>query len=301
MKELSIKEKAQAYDKAIKEAYTAYKDEDRHLKATLERIFPELKNNRPLEKEHTAWLETQAKQEQLYIRFGEIPTDEKSRIYRGEIEVGIENGVSVYPAFKTNEGDIVLGLNLPITKTTLHTQQHLIEYDNRPCYLVKGDYIGKDTDGQLIVSDDNVNEMNEAIISSWNKVVPPNALVWHLGDFALGDRSKIPEIVARLNGRINLVLGNHDHKDVKRFLNAGFNRVYDHPVLINKFVILTHEPLEFLNVNCPFFQIFGHVHDSEHYQTWSKTGACVCVERHDYAPVPWTKIYDKYNEFNVKD
>ena len=181
------------------------------------------------------------------------------------------------------------------TSDTHFNHKNIIRYCNRPW---NG---GKDTDGQLIVSDDNVKEMNEAIISAWNKVVPPNALVWHLGDFALGDRSKIPEIVARLNGRINLVLGNHDHKDVKRFFDAGFNRVYDHPVLINKFVVLTHEPLEFLNANCLFFQIFGHVHDSEHYQTWSKTGACVCVERHDYAPVPWTKIYDKYNEFNVKD
>ena len=181
------------------------------------------------------------------------------------------------------------------TSDTHFNHKRIIRYCNRPW---NG---GKDTDGQLIVSDDNVKEMNEAMIASWNKVVPPNALVWHLGDFALGDRSKIPEIVARLNGRINLVLGNHDHKDVKRFLDAGFNRVYDHPVLINKFVVLTHEPLEFLNANCPFFQIFGHVHDSEHYQTWSKTGACVCVERHDYMPVSWIKIQDKYNELNGKD
>lgn len=99
-----------------------------------------------------AWLEKQGKQKQLYIRFGEIPTDEKSKIYRGEIEVGTENGVSVYPAFETDEGDIVLGLSLPITKTTLYTQQHLIEYDNRPCYLVNGDYIGKDTDGQPLIN-----------------------------------------------------------------------------------------------------------------------------------------------------
>ena len=101
---------------------------------------------------HEYLLEKQGEKEQLYIRFGEIPTGEKSKIYQGEIEVGIENGVSVYPAFKTNEGNIVLGLNLPITKTTLHTQQYLIEYDNRPCYLVKGDYIGKDTDGQPLIN-----------------------------------------------------------------------------------------------------------------------------------------------------
>ena len=109
-------------------------------------------------KDIIAWLEKQGNQEQLYIRFGEIPTDEKSKIYQGEIEVGTENGVSVYPAFKTSEGDIVLGLSLPITKTTLYTQQHLIEYDNRPCYLVKGNYVGKDTDGQYLINNVSIIE-----------------------------------------------------------------------------------------------------------------------------------------------
>jgi len=43
MKELTIEQKVRAYDKAVKEASIAYKDEDKHLKETLERIFPELK------------------------------------------------------------------------------------------------------------------------------------------------------------------------------------------------------------------------------------------------------------------
>ena len=45
MKELSIQEKATRYDEALKEAVIAHKDEDRNLKATLERIFPELKES----------------------------------------------------------------------------------------------------------------------------------------------------------------------------------------------------------------------------------------------------------------
>ena len=45
MKELSIEEKANAYDEALKAAVVAHKDEDKHLKATLERIFPELKES----------------------------------------------------------------------------------------------------------------------------------------------------------------------------------------------------------------------------------------------------------------
>ena len=102
-------------------------------------------------KDVIAWLEKQGEQKPLYIRFGEIPDNEKSKIYCGEEETGEEGGVSVYPAFEVN-GDIVLGLTLPITKTTLYTQQHLLEYENRPCYLVKGDYVGKDTDGQPLIN-----------------------------------------------------------------------------------------------------------------------------------------------------
>jgi hypothetical protein len=43
MKELSIEEEAKRYNEALDRAKAAHKDEDRHLKATLERIFPELK------------------------------------------------------------------------------------------------------------------------------------------------------------------------------------------------------------------------------------------------------------------
>ena len=42
---MNIEEKARAYDEALEIANAAYKDEDRHLKATLERIFPELKES----------------------------------------------------------------------------------------------------------------------------------------------------------------------------------------------------------------------------------------------------------------
>ena len=135
-----------------------------------------------------AWLEKQG--EQLYIRFGEISTDEKSKIYQGEIEVGTENGVSVYPAFKTDEGDIVLGLNLPITKTTLYTQQHLIEYDDRPCYLVKGDYIGKDTDGQLLINNINIVEKIDSYRVKEEKQGNPTEKVepkFKVGDWIVGN------------------------------------------------------------------------------------------------------------------
>ena len=42
---MTEKEKAKAYDEALKKASAAHKDDDRHLKATLEIIFPELKES----------------------------------------------------------------------------------------------------------------------------------------------------------------------------------------------------------------------------------------------------------------
>ena len=42
---MTEKEKAEAYDEALKKASASHKDEDKHLKATLERIFPELKES----------------------------------------------------------------------------------------------------------------------------------------------------------------------------------------------------------------------------------------------------------------
>lgn len=112
------------------------------------------------------WLEDQWKccnqNKQFYIRFGDIPTNEKSKIYRGEEEIGSEKGVSVYPAFIDENGNVVCGLTLPTTKTTLCTQQHLLEYDNRPCYLVTGDCVGNGTDGEpLIVNVKIVKEIKE--------------------------------------------------------------------------------------------------------------------------------------------
>ena len=63
MKELTIQEKAERYDAAIKEAAIAYKDEDKHLKATLERIFPEFKKS----EDELTWLTKYIEEEAYYL------------------------------------------------------------------------------------------------------------------------------------------------------------------------------------------------------------------------------------------
>lgn len=56
----------------------------------------------------------------------------------------------------------------------------------------------------------NLDDMNEAIVERWNKVVKPNDIVYHLGDTILNDTKKGIEYFKRLNGQIFLIWGNHD-------------------------------------------------------------------------------------------
>lgn len=140
-----------------------------------------------------------------------------------------------------------------------------------------------------------VDEMNEALIENYNSVVGANDDVWCLGDFCFGPKDNLAKIVSRLNGKIRLVKGNHDRHKNKVYLDAGFRWVYDRPVLVDDYIVLSHAPLEFLNENSPFFNIAGHVHDSGVYQTFSRSHCIACVERHGYKPISLKEIKEKVN------
>jgi len=53
-------------------------------------------------------------------------------------------------------------------------------------------------------------EHDDLIVKRWNETVRPGDLVWHLGDVGLGNETRILEQAARLNGRKQLITGNHD-------------------------------------------------------------------------------------------
>jgi calcineurin-like phosphoesterase family protein len=57
----------------------------------------------------------------------------------------------------------------------------------------------------------SVAAMNEALVERWNETVGPDDVVWHLGDFAIRQRSAVAAgLLARLSGRKHLVAGNND-------------------------------------------------------------------------------------------
>lgn len=76
----------------------------------------------------------------------------------------------------------------------------------------------------------SVGEMNFDMTRRWNDVVQPGDQVWYLGDFAMGDRERWPDFVVGLNGRISIVLGNHD-ASAQTMRDVGFDEVHENVVV----------------------------------------------------------------------
>lgn len=127
--------------------------------------------------------------------------------------------------------------------------------------------------------------MNEALVTNWNALVSPKDEVYHLGDLSFGREVDTRNIIARLNGRIYLVRGNHDAGFLKR--NSGlFTWVKDYYELKwnkQKFV-LCHFPFAVWNESHHgSFHLHGHSHGTLPPRGRRRD---VGVDCFDYRPVP---------------
>lgn len=137
-----------------------------------------------------------------------------------------------------------------------------------------------------------VEEMDRKLIQKWNSVVSKNDVVYHLGDFAVSNVDRISSYRNKLNGKIFLIQGNHDGYNIRKYYEAGFDKVYDKPIIYKDFFIMSHQPL-FITSSMPYANIFGHVHNNPEYTDYTSNTFCVSCERINYEPVPIDKIVDK--------
>lgn len=152
-------------------------------------------------------------------------------------------------------------------------EQNIINYENRPF--------------------ETVEEMNQAMIAGWNACVQSEDVIYVLGDF--GAQGREAELLKQLQGRKYLVKGNHDTPSNEYYRNAGFEEVYDQPIILKNFWILSHEPL-YVNENMPYANLFGHVHNSPLFKDYSKQHFCVSVERIGYRPIAFEEIVKRVQE-----
>ena len=144
----------------------------------------------------------------------------------------------------------------------------------------------------------NTEEMDKQLIDNWNNTVSKNDIVYHLGDFALGNVEVIKKYREQLNGKIFLVQGNHDGYSMRKYYEAGFDKVYDKPIIYQDFFILSHQPL-FITENMPYANIFGHIHNNPEYTDYTSNTFCVSCERINYKPILIDDIVDKMQNYKL--
>ena len=117
-------------------------------------------------------------------------------------------------------------------------------------------------------------EMHEYIIGKWNGKVRPQDEVVILGDTSMERGKLTSDILDRLNGRLYLVVGNHDNylRD-RRFDASRFEWVKDYAVLHDnkRKIVLSHYPIMCYNGqyrldeegNPKTYMLYGHVHDTQ--------------------------------------
>lgn len=92
---------------------------------------------------------------------------------------------------------------------THFTEDNIRRYENRPYQ--------------------NVVEMDNRMISCWNKIINEDDMIYILGDFGADEHELC--ILNQLKGVKYLVKGNHDVKSNEYYRNVGFQEVYDCPII----------------------------------------------------------------------
>ncbi len=119
--------------------------------------------------------------------------------------------------------------------------------------------------------------MNEEIIRNWNNRVKPTDTVYHLGDIALYfthpaklSNEAVLAVLRRLNGHIVFIKGNHDSRDLFKYLDKHNEMIEGKPKfsfhdvgVIVKFnhrqYYLTHYPM-MLGIVKQIINLHGHIH-----------------------------------------
>lgn len=149
------------------------------------------------------------------------------------------------------------------------------------------------------IAEARVKEMNEMLLDNFNELVDPRDEVWHLGDLCMSKkncRERTEYFAKRMNGQLNWVFGNHDHRDSRRA--EGFNvKTHYHElrkVGPNKHMfVLMHYAMRVWNKrHHGAIHLYGHSHGSLPEDP-NALSCDVGVDCWDYKPVHLDEILQR--------
>ncbi len=148
---------------------------------------------------------------------------------------------------------------------------------------------------------DSMEDMNNRIITNWNKTVSADDTVYVVGDFFLGaDQDYVQNTLKKLNGHIILVRGNHD-SDAKVRLYGCSSKIEDivwatQITYKKRLFFISHYPTMTGNFDTNpdrvIINIFGHTHSPDKFYEGQPYMYNVACDAHDCTPVSIDEIYD---------
>lgn len=152
---------------------------------------------------------------------------------------------------------------------------------------------------------DSIEQHDNELIKRWNEKVPEDGIVFHLGDVAFANRDRVDNILKQLNGKIYLVIGNHDWRRIVTNHGWRFELITQqiNMKIGKRHIILNHYPmLAFSGAwrgEDATYQLFGHVHTSPYTDEGLDTPRMkmlfasqydVGVDNNNFTPVSWNEI-----------
>ena len=156
----------------------------------------------------------------------------------------------------------------------------------------------------------DIEEMNEFLIKSWNGVIQKDDTVFILGDFCFGGSQVWNDILDRLNGKKYLIIGNHDERNFRQNYLSRFEAVsyMMHIYIDDQSIYLTHFPFlcyagSYKDENGSW-ALSGHVHfneisdgrDDERVKNFFPTQYDVGVDANYYMPVSFNDVKNNIDQ-----
>ena len=150
---------------------------------------------------------------------------------------------------------------------------------------------------------DNAGQMDAYMVQMWNERVKPTDHVYHLGDVTMERSSArvawFTGLIKSLHGHKRLILGNHDHLQVKVYQNAGFEKIRGTGMWFGDGLLLSHFPVHTSSIGMRSKAcVHGHIHekDSPPPAIRDTDGESipyinVCVEKTGYGPIHLDEIH----------
>lgn len=140
-----------------------------------------------------------------------------------------------------------------------------------------------------------IEEHDEFMVESWNKIVRPVDSIYHLGDVVINRRC-LP-ILKRLNGKKRLVRGNHDIFRTAEYLEyfdeiLGYRVFNDTP----KRFICSHIPIHPESLSRWTANVHGHLHANK---LADERYICISVEHTEYRPLHLDELLIRMPENSI--